>query len=132
MKLQKIDYRKLNSKAKEMYNFHKAAARLADYGFSCMWLSNDWQGADFIAVHADGVTDIKVQLKSRLSFAKKYLGKNIYICFIGGTDIYLYPHDAVLSQIESKISDQTWLTTGTWSTPSLTQGNKKLLGEYLL
>ena len=82
MKLHRIEYEKLNSKAQEMYNFHKVAAQLADYGFTCMWLSNDWLGADFIAVHADGVTDIKVQLKSRLSFAKKYVGKSIYICFI--------------------------------------------------
>lgn len=31
-----------------------AAAHLADYGFNCLRLSDDWQGADFIACHIDG------------------------------------------------------------------------------
>jgi hypothetical protein len=97
-----------------------------------MWLSNDWQGADFIAVHVDGVTDIKVQLKGRLSFAKKYIGKNIYICFIDSGDVYLYPHDEVLNVVEAKIADKTWQLEGTWSTPSITTENKKLLAQYKL
>jgi hypothetical protein len=132
MKMQKIDYKTLNSKAQEMYNFHKVAAHLADYGFTCMWLNNDWQGADFIAVHVDGVTDIKVQLKGRLSFAKKYVGKNIFICFIADGTAYLYPHDELLGKLENKISDQTWMTTGSWSTPKLTSKHQKLLAEYRL
>ena len=132
MKLEKIKYEDLNAKAKEMYNFQKVAAHLADYGFTCIWLNNDWQGADFIAVHIDGVTDIKVQLKGRLSFAKKYIGKNIYICFIDDGNFYLYPHDDVLKEVETKISDQTWLSKGTWSTPKLTAQNKVLLEKYKL
>jgi hypothetical protein len=46
MNLEKIDYNALNAKAKEMYNFQKVLAKLADYGFTTMWLNNDWQGAD--------------------------------------------------------------------------------------
>ncbi len=133
MKLTKINYSDLNSKAKEMYNFHKVSAKLADYGYTCMWLNNDWQGADFIAVHIDGITDLKVQLKGRLSFAKKYIGKEIYICFIDkGTDIYLYPHDEILNIIVKKASDKTWIDKGIWSNPSLTKVNKQLLESYKL
>lgn len=132
MKLEKIRYTDLNSKAKEMYNFQKVSAKLADYGFTTMWLNNDWQGADFIAVHADGVTDIKVQLKGRLSFSRKYIGKEIHICFISDGEIFLYPHDLVLEEIEHRISDKTWIATGTWSTPKLTKENRKLLEPYLL
>ena len=133
MKLTKINYLDLNSKAKEMYNFHKVSAKLADYGYTCMWLNNDWQGADFIAVHIDGVTDLKVQLKGRLSFAKKYIGKEIYICFIDkGTDIYLYPHDEILNIIVKKISDKTWIDKGIWSNPSLTKVNRQLLESFKL
>ena len=77
MKLQKIKYTDLNAKAQETYNFHKAACILADYGYNCIWLSNDWNGADFIAVHIDGISDIKVQLKGGPSFAKKYKDKNL-------------------------------------------------------
>jgi len=130
MKLTKINYSALNSKAKEMYNFHKVSAKLADYGYTCMWLNNDWQGADFIAVHIDGVTDIKVQLKGRLSFAKKYISKEIYICFIDADgEIYLYPHDEILRQVEHRISIDT---TDAWSSPKLTNENRLLLAQYKL
>ena len=130
MKLAKINYADLNSKAKEMYNFHKVSAKLADYGYTCMWLNNDWQGADFIAVHIDGVTDIKVQLKGRLSFAKKYIGKEIFICFIDANgEIYLYPHDEILRQVEHRISINT---TDAWSSPKLTNENTLLLAQYKL
>ena len=132
MKLEKINYDKLNPKAQEMFNFQKASAKLADYGFTTMWLNNDWQGADFIAVHVDGNTYLKVQLKDRLSFNRKYIGKDIYICFISDGDIYLYPHDLILDKIEHRISDRTWLEKGTWSSPQLTQENKQLLKPFLL
>jgi hypothetical protein len=52
--LQKIAYTELNSRQKENYNFQKVAAHLADYGFNSLRLSDDWQGADFIACHIDG------------------------------------------------------------------------------
>lgn len=132
MKLEKIRYEDLNAKAKEMYNFQKISAQLADYGFSCMWLNNDWQGADFIAVHVDGMSDMKVQLKGRLSFARKYIGKNIHICFIEDGAAYLYPHDEVLDRIEARISDKKWLSDGTWSAPRLTEENRVLLAKYKL
>jgi len=132
MKLKKIKYEDLNARAKEMYNFQKVSAKLADYGFTTMWLNNDWQGADFIAVHIDGVTDLKIQLKGRISFDQKYRGKNIYICFIADGETYLYPHDVVLDQIESRISDRVWIDRGAWSSPNLTKENKKLLEPYLL
>ena len=133
-----VRYTELNSKAKEIYNFQKVAAVLADYGYSCMWLTNDWEGADFIAVHVDGQSSIKVQLKGRMSFAQKYRNKDIYICFIDNPDnvnvdkqsIYLYPHDAVLNQLEHRISDQTWIKKGSWSTGKLSQQNRELLEPF--
>lgn len=54
MKLERIDYAKLNARQKENFNFQKISAVLADYGFVAMRLSDDWQGADFIALHIDG------------------------------------------------------------------------------
>jgi hypothetical protein len=76
---EKIRYEDLNSRQKENFNFQKVAAHLADYGFNCLRLSDDWQGADFIACHIDGNTSLKVQLKGRLNIDKKYYGKDIYI-----------------------------------------------------
>jgi hypothetical protein len=92
----RINYANLNSKQKEGYNYQKASAALADYGFVTMRLSDDWQGADFIAQHIDGRTFMKVQLKSRPAFAKKYQGKDLFIAFFDGAAWYLYPHDEVL------------------------------------
>ena len=56
LKLQRINYDDLNAKQKEIYNFQKVtalkvAALLADCGFNCIKLSDDWQGADFLAYH---------------------------------------------------------------------------------
>jgi len=126
----KVNYKDLNSKAKEMYNFQKVSALLADYGFTTMWLNNDWQGADFIAVHLDGITDLKVQLKGRLAFDKKYLNKNIWMCFIEDGKVYLYPHDEVLNKLDGikKYVDEK----GGWSNKKLTKVQKSILDEYEL
>ena len=70
MRLKRITYDELNSKQKEIYNFQKVVALLADYGFNCIKLDDDWQGADFLAYHKDGTTTLKVQLKSRSAAAE--------------------------------------------------------------
>ncbi|QCF27617.1 hypothetical protein [Hydrocarboniclastica marina] len=130
MKLERINYKDLNARAQETYNFHKIAAVLADYGYNCIWLSNDWNGADFIAVHVDGVSDIKVQLKGCVSFAKKYRGKNLYIGFYDLDNLYLYPHDLILDQVEQDISDKKWLEKGTYFRTSITKRFRDLLEPY--
>ena len=60
MTFDRVPYEKLNSRQKENYNFAKVSARLADCGFNCLRLSDDWQGADFIACHIDKETFLKV------------------------------------------------------------------------
>ena len=84
----KIQYSDLNAKQKENYNFHKVTSALADYGYNSMRLSDDWQGADFIAISGDDM--IKVQLKGRITIDKKYIGKNIYVAFIENETIKIY------------------------------------------
>jgi hypothetical protein len=46
---ERIRYEILNARQKELSNFQKVAATLADYGFNCIKLTDDWQGADFLA-----------------------------------------------------------------------------------
>jgi hypothetical protein len=99
LKLQKVDPRKLNARQKENYNFQKISGLLADYGFIAIRLSDDWNGADFLAQHVDGKTLLRVQLKSRLGIYKKYQGKNLWVCFPDRGDWYLYPHDEVLHHL---------------------------------
>src|SRR5437016_14387824 len=98
MKLLKIPYTALNARQKEDFNFQKVSAVLAEYGFVTLRLSDDWQGADFIALHISGEV-LRVQLKSRLAFYKKYQGKDLYVAFGEGEAWYLYPHDELLIKI---------------------------------
>lgn len=92
--INRIDYTHLNARQKESYNFHKIAAKLADFGFNSMWLTDDWKGADFISVHKDGNLMLKVQLKGRFTVDSKYLDKEVYIAFSDHMMTwYLYPHD---------------------------------------
>ena len=111
MQLQRINYDDLTAKQKEIYNFQKCAAILADYGFNCIKLSDDWQGADFLAYHIDGTQTFKVQLKGRVSIYKKYQGKDLYMCFPAGDDWYLVPHDDLV-----RIAAETtpWLDSPSW------------------
>ncbi len=130
----RIDYRNLNSRQQENYNFQKVAGRLADYGFNCLRLSDDWQGADFIACHIDGETILRVQLKGRLTIDKKYIGKDIHIAFLYGDDCYIYPHDEFLEGILDRGSltehSNVWQERGTRSWPQPPSWAIQVLSEY--
>lgn len=138
MKLVKVKYPDLNSKQQENYNYQKIASTLAEYGFSCMWLNDDWQGADFIANHIDGVEFLKVQLKSRLTINKKYIGKNIYVAFrqLDTDKSYLYPHDELMNKILKELPNITlvksWKNDGGYSWPKLSKKLITVLEDYLI
>ena len=105
MELNKIKYTDLNSRQKENYNYHKVASALADYGYDCMRLNNDWQGADFIAVHNDGKQMLKIQLKGRFTIDKKYQKKDIYIAFLEEGIVKIYKHDEVIDFLPDNIKN---------------------------
>ncbi|HTT85447.1 MAG TPA: hypothetical protein VMF67_18365 [Rhizomicrobium sp.] len=96
----KIAYTDLNARQKEVYNFQWISGALATYGYHTHQIPDDWEGADFIARHMVTSEEIRVQLKGRIHFAKKYLGKNIWIAFRAANVAYLFPHDAVLEQYQ--------------------------------
>ena len=127
MKLKKVDYKDLNARQRENYNYHVIAAKLAKYGYDCLRLNNDWQGADFIAVHNDGETFYKVQLKSRLTFSKKYWKKDIWIAFIDSETgkACIYDHDKLLSlQPEAMKKTSSWADKGHWSNATIGTRNR--------
>ncbi len=113
MKLKKIAYSKLNSKQKEIFNFQKVAGLLADYGFNCLKLSDDWQGADFLAYHKDGTHTLKVQLKSRVTIEKKYQNQSLYMAFPLNNTWYLIEHDGLVALAKNHTN---WLTSKSWRT----------------
>jgi hypothetical protein len=94
--LKKIRYANLDSRQKENYNFQKVSGILADYGFATIRLSDDWNGADFLAKHVNRKAILRVQLKGRLAVYKKYRRIDLYICFRLRESWYLFPHDVVL------------------------------------
>lgn len=132
LKLTRIQYRQLNARQKENYNYQKLSALLADYGFVTIKLSSDWKGADLIAQHIDGDT-VLIQLKARLMFCKKYIGKELYIAFPYGNAWYLYPHDELLEKVHTLNgikSTSTWTESGVYSFASLTKPLSQLLNPY--
>tara|TARA_R110002095_G_scaffold212672_1_gene202187 strand:+ start:25 stop:435 length:411 start_codon:yes stop_codon:yes gene_type:complete len=126
-------YQQLNSRQQENYNFQKVSAVMGDYGFSTIRLTDDWQGADFIAQHIDGQTFLKIQLKGRLHFGKKYVGKSLHIAFRDGDVWYLLPHDEVLDLVlgATEIANtKSWTEAGAYSWPRLSRQLRALLTPY--
>jgi hypothetical protein len=107
----KILYSQLNARQQENYNYQKVSAILADYGFNTIRLSDDWQGADFIAIHINGKDFLKVQLKGRLTFEKKYIDKDVWICFSYDEKWFLYQHDILLKIFGDKMN---FINTSSW------------------
>ena len=128
-RFQKVPYERLNPRQKELFNFQKIAATLADYGFNCIKLADDWQGADFLAYHMDGTTTLRVQLKSRLAIQKKYRGKNIWMAFPYKGHWYLIEHDRLVSKVGKAtewLGSLSWKETGSYSSRSI---NRALLNS---
>lgn len=135
MKLTKVEYSRLNARQKENYNCMKLVGKLADYGYVTMRLTDDWEGADLIACHIDGQTYLRIQLKARCCFYKKYHGKDLWIAFRDGEDWFLFPHDEVLETIRmsGKLDGtQSWDKQGGYSFPRLSFDLKVLLAPFEL
>jgi len=128
-------YTALNARQQENFNFAKAAALLADYGFVSLRLSDDWKGADFIAQHVDGETILRVQLKGRLTFNKKYEGKDLWIMFCSDRHWYMFPHDELLGKMlaaNRMVDTASWEEKGGYSFPYLGKVVLELLEPYRL
>ncbi len=143
LQLKRVDYEKdLNSRQKENYNFSKVSALLADYGYVTIRLSDDWQGADFIALHVDGSSFLRVQLKGRLGVDVKYQGKGIWVCFRDRRNDawYLYPHDDFLTWLLAhknvgraagfELGQDGTATTGAYTWPGVPKDCAKWLKPY--
>jgi hypothetical protein len=135
VKFERISYDSLTSRQQEGFNFQKVSAVLADYGFTTIRLTSDWNNADFIAQHHDGVRFLKVQLKGRCAFDAKYRGKDLYICFPCGAHWYLYPHDEVLDRVLAEMTigeTVSWKERGGYSFPTLSKKLREILEPYRL
>ena len=103
------------SKEVETYNFHKAAAVLAEYGFDCIRLADDWRAADFLAHHRGTGETLRVQLKTCLVIDRKYEeDKDLYMCFpLDGTGNWYLIRHTRLMEIVGEYSPK-WLCSRKW------------------
>jgi hypothetical protein len=133
---QRVEYNDLNSRQREIYNFQKVSGLLADFGFATYRLIDDWEGADFLAVPFNGSEILRVQLKGRLTFDKKYEGKDLWVCFRHAGSVYLYPHDIVLSEMLNTTNignTASWLKPdGCYHFPHLSKFLEEQLKPYCL
>jgi len=111
-KFKRVKYADLSAKQQEIFNFQKAAGILADYGFNCIKLADDWHGADFLAYHKDGVDTLKVQLKGRMTIDRKYQGKGLHLAFPLAGGWCFVEHD-LLIEIVGQVTN--WLNTDSWT-----------------
>lgn len=141
LKVDPVDYSKLNARQKEGQNFAHISAILADYGFVTHRLYDDWNGADFIAQHISG-SELKVQLKSRLWVNTKYKGKDLCICFRDRRNDrwYLFEHDDFLKWALANLeigstadwtdSDNFQSASGAYSWPAISRRIQEWLKPY--
>ena len=135
MNFTRIHYNELNSRQKEIYNFQKVAALLADYGFNCIKLADDWQGADFLAYHKDGNETLRVQLKARLTIDRKYTGKNLYMAFPLSNSWCVVGHDELVKLVGENtnwLNTSSWLDKGQYHSANPNQHLTKILQGYVL
>ena len=129
-----VRYADLNARRKEAYNFHKVAARLADFGYNSVLLSDDYGGADFLAVHADG-TVLKVQLKSRFTLDRKYMDKDISIAFRTGRDVVVYDHDDAIERVHragKMTHTASWTDAGSYTVNPFPRWARDLFADCIL
>lgn len=130
-----IQYDALNARQKELFNFQKLSATLADYGFNCIKLADDWQGADFLAYHVNGTTTLKIQLKSRITIQKKLSQKDLWITFPHKGYWYLIEHDRLVTKAEEYtdwLQSDSWQRMGGYSSGSINPELFSSLAENIL
>lgn len=133
VKLTRVAYKSLNAKQKEAFNFQKSAAMLADYGFNCIKLADDWRGADFLAYHKDGNQTLRVQLKARLTIDRKYCGQGLWMNFPVGKNWYLVEHDElvrIVGDMTTWLGTRSWMDKGRYSSVSPSRPLLEQLATY--
>ena len=107
----------------ENYNYHKISSKLAEYGYCTIRISDDWEGADYIAQHNSG-SYFLIQQKSRINFNKKYVRKNrrdkIWIAFpeyygknYSNPQVFVYNHDKFFDYV-TKYLNPGLIATASW------------------
>ena len=120
---ERANYGSRNNRQKEACNFQEASAVLADHGFDCVWLTDDRDGADFVARHMPSGETIRVQMTSCLAVVRKYENKGLWIAFPVEEAWYLLEHDKlrdIVGERTPALRNRSWLEDGRlwWGKPT--------------
>lgn len=116
--IREIEHDDLTNKEIELYNYSRLVAVLAKYGLETHRVINDANGADIIAYRAPRKSEgthaviLKIQLKSRFSYNKKYDHEDLYIAFPDGDDWYLIPQESISE--DKELVPEKWRTSESW------------------
>ena len=108
---------------------------LAEYGYNCIKLTDDWQGADFLAYHKDGTQTLKVQLKARINIKRNYMCKDLYLAFPVRDDWYLILHDdlvCIVGENTKWLNSPSWKNKGEYSSGKPSKELLARLANYAL
>ena len=113
-----VAFRDLDARQQEAFLIAKLGGVLANHGFTCSRLTTDWEGADLLAHRITGEV-LRVQVKSRCTIAKKYVGKDLWIAYPAAWpgEWVLVEHDVLLEAI--KTHAPRWLKTRSWTRQGL-------------
>lgn len=91
-----------------------------------MRLSDDYKGADCLAIHIDGEKILRAQVTGRLTVENKYVGKDIWVAFPYKSAWYMFPHDEGMKYfLKNGRSDS-------FSTGYLSKAQTEFLQQYRL
>ena len=121
--------KELNSQAREFVSRSEVLPFFVRDGFLPYIPAWD-EGIDFIVYREQDDLLIKIQLKSRWSIDRKYIGRNIGMLFGNGGDMkewYLFPHDVMVSFAQENTE---FLKSKSWNAKHGAQGASRDVGLY--
>ena len=128
-----VKYSDLNARAKENYNAAQLGAALAHYGYFAMKLTDDFNGADLIALR-EGEPPMMIQLKSRPTIDRKYMAKGLYMSFPVDGRWCVILHDELVELFEAQgyLKSASWRDKGGYSMSAPSQSLSGALSQYML
>lgn len=135
MDLSPISYEALSSRQQEAYNYAKLASILADYGYTCVRLHDDYESGDLLALKP-GHT-YAIQLKGRFTIDKKYINKGLYMAWPAADrqGFYVVRHASLvqIAQAHTNIMNtRSWAEQGLYSIKTLSADLRAHLTPHLL
>jgi len=109
---------RFRAQVREVVNRNTVVSLALSQGFNAFLPVYDG-GIDFILQHEVDGRLHKVQLKSRWTIDRKYVGRDIWIAFPIFGDWYLVPHDEMVALAEASGATRTasWVDGGIYNMP---------------